>query len=216
MNMDMPQRQSKESRMTGFKEMLHEQRWDDHRYYHHSLVNQSLHFLSATTFLCAYLILFFDPAIASLLGWLLAMTSRQSGHFFFEPKGYDEVNQATHEYKEEVKVGYNLFRKWVLMGIWAACPVALLLDPTGLGLFTPHTTITGYVRHLALVWLVLAVGGLLFRMVQLTLQRDAQTALVWAVKILTDPFNDFRLYRAAPLRLLRGERIDHELATAAR
>ena len=33
-------------------------------------------------------------------------------------KGYDEV--ATHEYKEEIKVGYNLRRKAVLLIIWAA------------------------------------------------------------------------------------------------
>ena len=50
------------------------------------------------------------------------MTTRQAGHFFFEPKGYDHVNQATHEYKEEVKVGYNLQRKVVLMGVWALPP----------------------------------------------------------------------------------------------
>jgi hypothetical protein len=33
------------------------------------------------------------------------------------------VNQATHEYKEEIKVGYNLFRKIVLLSICAAIPV---------------------------------------------------------------------------------------------
>jgi hypothetical protein len=33
------------------------------------------------------------------------MIVRQIGHFFFEPKTYDEVNQATHEYKESLKVG---------------------------------------------------------------------------------------------------------------
>ena len=42
------------------------------------------------------------------------MTTRQSGRFFFEPRGYDHVNQATHEHKEEIKVGYNLRRKVVL------------------------------------------------------------------------------------------------------
>jgi hypothetical protein len=36
--------------MTGFFELLREQRWDDHRYYHHSRVNQSLHLLSAISF----------------------------------------------------------------------------------------------------------------------------------------------------------------------
>ncbi len=32
------------------------------------------------------------------------MVLRQTGHFFFEPQTYDEVNQATHAYKERVKV----------------------------------------------------------------------------------------------------------------
>ena len=69
------------------------------------------------------------------------MTSRQAGHFFFEPKGYDHVNQATHEHKEEIKVGYNLQRKVVLMAIWALSPLVLLLDPTLFGLFTPWATL---------------------------------------------------------------------------
>ena len=89
-------------------------------------INQSLHLVSAVSFLCAYVLLFIDPAAAALIGWLVAMTSRQIGHFFFEPKGYDEVNQATHEYKEEIKVGYNLQRKVVLLAIWALSPLLLL------------------------------------------------------------------------------------------
>ena len=87
------------------KEFLHTlqlQRWDDHRYYHHSRINQSLHLVSALSFLVAYALLFTDPVLAALLGWLVSMTSRQAGHFFFEPKGYDEVNHATHEYKEQI------------------------------------------------------------------------------------------------------------------
>src|SRR5689334_6523515 len=72
--------------MRAFLDMLKTQRWDDHRYYHHSRINQTLHLISATTFLVAYGILFFDPAVAALIGWLIAMTTRQSGHFFFEPK----------------------------------------------------------------------------------------------------------------------------------
>ena len=50
------------------------------------------------------------------------MTSRQVGHFYFEPKCYDVSNQATHEYKEQIKVGYNLRRKVILMMIWALSP----------------------------------------------------------------------------------------------
>ena len=116
--------------MDRFLEALRVQRWDDHRYYHHSRINQSLHLLSAISFLFAYVMMFKDPAMAALAGWLVAMTSRQIGHFFFEPKDYDVVNQATHEYKEEIKVGYNLQRKVVLMTIWALSPLPLYFDPT--------------------------------------------------------------------------------------
>ncbi|SPJ17436.1 hypothetical protein SBBP2_3070002 [Burkholderiales bacterium] len=38
--------------------------------------------------------------------------------------------------------------------------------------------------------------------------KDVQTGLVWATKILTDPFHDIKLYHKAPLALLRGELID--------
>ena len=94
-----------------FLEHLRIQRWDDHRYYHHSRINQSLHFLSAISFMVSYAFLYFDPLTSALIGWLIAMPTRQAGHFFFEPRGYDHINQATHEHKEEIKVGYNLNRK---------------------------------------------------------------------------------------------------------
>ena len=189
--------------MTGFREHLKEQRWDDHRYYHHSLINQSLHFVSATTFLVAYVVVWTDPALAALLGWGIAMTTRQSGHFFFEPRGYDAVNDCSHEHKEEIKVGYNLARKVVLMGLWAASPLLLLVQPSLLGVFTPHTSPAEYFNHLGLVWLTLGVGGLIFRVMQLFIVRDINTGLVWATKILTDPFCDFALYHRSPAKLVR-------------
>jgi hypothetical protein len=44
------------------------------------------------------------------------------------------------------------------------------------------------------------------------LYQDLQTGLVWAVKILTDPFHDIKLYYKAPYHLLRGDIEDDELA----
>jgi hypothetical protein len=198
--------------MNGFVEHLREQRWDDHRYYHHSRVNQSLHLVSALSFILAYLMVFKDPAIAALIGWLVAMTSRQIGHLFFEPKGYDEANQATHEHKEEIKVGYNLYRKIVLMSLWLLSPLLLVVDPSLLGTVRPHETAGEFVRHMGYLWLFLAVAGLLFRMVQLFFIQDLQTALVWATKIITDPFHDIKLYHRAPGYLLKGELIDPTIA----
>jgi len=194
--------------MKQFLKALEIQRWDDHRYYHHSRINQSLHLVSALSFLTGYALLFSDPVAAALIGWLVAMVTRQAGHFFFEPKGYDYVNRATHEYKEAVKVGYNLRRKVVLLTLWAAIPVALYVDPTFGGLFEAATDQRGFIARVGELWLALGVAGLLFRTVHLFMLKDVQTGLVWLVKILTDPFHDVKLYYRSPLYLLRGQLID--------
>ncbi len=194
--------------MQEFLRQLKIQRWDDHRYYHHSRINQTLHLISAISFLLAYALLFSDPALAALLAWLVSMTTRQAGHFFFEPLGYDTVNQATHEYKEEIKVGYNLRRKIVLLSIWAAAPVALLIDPGFFGTLQPASNFSGFARHTGLLWLWIGVGGLLFRTVHLFFLKSVLEGLVWMSKILTDPFHDIYLYHRAPLALLQGELVE--------
>jgi len=201
--------------MTGLLHELKVQRWDDHRYYHHSKVNQSLHLLSATSFLFAYVVAFTDPAMAALIGWLVAMTTRQIGHLFFEPRGYDAVNQATDEYKEEIKVGYNIQRKLVLLAIWAASPLLLVVDPTLLGVFTPHADWTEFVTHVGELWLVVGLAGIAFRALQLFVTKDLTTGLVWVTKIATDPFHDIKLYHRAPWELLTGRYSRHTPETVA-
>ena len=204
--------------MASFWRTLKVQRWDDHRYYHHSRINQSLHLLSALSFITAYGLLFRNPALSAEIGWLVAMVSRQAGHFFFEPKGYDEVNRATHEHKEQIKVGYNLRRKVVLMLIWAISPAILWINPTLFGFFPAQSANSAFMRHVGEIWLVVGLGGLAFRTVHLFFLKDVQTGLVWLTKIVTDPFHDVLLYYRAPLYLLRGELIDpmgrHRLESA--
>lgn len=195
--------------MTTFFEALRIQRFDDHRYYHHSRINQTLHLISAISFVIAYAYLLIDPVISALIAWLISMTSRQSGHFFFEPLGYDEVNQATQEFKEEIKVGYNLNRKIVLLSIWAILPMMLYVQPGLFGMIEPWENLTEWVRQVGASWLFLGVAGLLFRTVHLFFLKDVQTGLVWMTKILTDPFHDIILYHKAPLYLLKGELIDN-------
>lgn len=194
--------------MNAFFKALEVQRWDDHRYYHHSTINQTLHLLSASSFVLAYVLLPIDPVAAALLAWLVGMTSRQAGHFFFEPKDYDTFNQATHAHKEAIKVGYNLRRKVVLMALWAVLPLVLWAEPALFGLVEPATSFTAYVRQVGAGWLFLGAGGLVFRTVHLFFLKDVPTGLVWAAKIVTDPFHDIMLYCRAPLLLLRGHLID--------
>ena len=190
-----------------FLQELATQRWDDHRYYHHSRINQSLHLVSAISFLCAYAMLFKAPAAAAMIGWMFAMPSRQIGHFFFEPKGYDAVNQATHEHKEAIKVGYNLRRKAVLLTIWALSPLLLVWSPSLFGAFTPHTTLLEFVHNVSV-----GVSAVIFRTIQLFFLKGVQAGLVWFTKILTDPFHDIKLYYRSPAQLLRGELVDPMIA----
>lgn len=194
--------------MNRFLQTLATQRWDDHRYYHQSRINQSLHFLSAISFLVAYALLFIAPAWAAIVGWCVSMGTRQSGHFFFEPRGFDHVNQVSDDYKEAIKVGYNMHRKTVLIAVWALIPVLLWWQPSVFGLIEPATDLAGTVHDVGIAWLALAVAGLVFRVLQLWVQQDLFTGLVWMSKILTDPFHDIALYWRAPLALLRGELID--------
>lgn len=196
----------KGDRVKNFLEELRVQRWDDHRYYHHCRINQSLHLLSAMAFVLAYGLLFIDPAMAALVAWMVSMTSRQAGHFFFEPLGYDRVNQATNEFKEEIKVGYNLRRKVVLLSVWALLPLAIFMSPGLLGLLPVHETLPEFLRAVGYAWLFLGASALLFRTVHLFILKDVQTGLVWMTKILTDPFHDIYLYHKAPWQLLQGER----------
>jgi hypothetical protein len=199
----------KGSILKGFLQTLATQRWDDHRFYHHSRINQSLHLLSALSFVAAYGLLFVDPALAAIVAWCISMTSRQAGHFFFEPRGFDHVNDVTDEYKEEIKVGYNIRRKVVLMSMWVVIPMVLWLQPSLWGLIRPAASFGELLRDVGMAWLALGVAGLLFRVLQLWwLHKRPVEGLAWMVKILTDPFHDIKLYHKAPLHLLRGELLD--------
>ncbi len=191
--------------MNAFLKTLREQRWDDHRYYHQSRINQALHLFSALSFLVAYVLLFIEPAWAGLVAWCVSMVSRQLGHYVFEPRGYDEINQVTDEYKEAVKVGFNMQRKSVLLTVWILLPALLWFQPSLGGLIEPAANAQEWLHDVGIVWLALGVAGLLFRVAQLWLRDGWLPAVAWATKIITDPVHDVILYHKAPLALLRGE-----------
>jgi len=203
----------REAPLRTFFEQLRVQRLDDHRFYHQSRINQSLHFVSALCFITSYGLLFVDPASAALLAWGVSMTTRQAGHFFFEPRGYDEINGVTDAYKEVVKVGYNVRRKVVLMAVWAVVPVALAVSPSLFDTIEPAKDLPGYLHDVGIAWLALAAAGIALRVFQLWVERDLFTGVVWVAKIATDPFVDAHLYHKAPLALMRGELLDpmHDL-----
>jgi len=191
-----------------FTEELREQRWDDHRLYHRSRVNQTLHLLSACCFLTTYVLIPINPIAAAVFGWVIAMWPRQIGHFFFEPKGFDQINGVTFEHKEEIKVGFNLERKVILFVVWSSVPLLLRLSPALSHAVETATGFHSYAQQLGVLWLALAGAALLARTLWLCATRSVQTGLAWFTKILTDPFHDIVMYHSAPLHLLRGEWLD--------
>ena len=192
-------------------ETLREQRWDDHRYYHHSRINQFLHLLSALSFIVAYVYLFIDPVVSAYIAWLFSMTTRQAGHFFFEPKDYDTYNQATQDHKEAIKIGYNLKRKRVLIACWLAVPLLAYFDAALFNFVMPDAAPDTLIDRIGWGWLWLGLAAVVFRMIQLTAIQSRRVALVWCIKILTDPFHDAVIYRKSPIYLLRGQLIDPDL-----
>ena len=137
--------------MREFLSKIRTLRWDDHRYYHQSRINQTLHLVSAVSFLFAYALLFVNPAAAGIVGWAVGMVTRQSGHIFFEPRCFDHINNASDEYKESIKVGYNMRRKAILIAVWLSMPVLLYLSPSLFGLIEPAAGAKGYVHDLSLI-----------------------------------------------------------------
>lgn len=125
------------------------------------------------------------------------MVSRQSGHFFFGPRGYDHVNEATHDHKEEIKVGYNLRRKVVLVSIWALSPVVVYFDRSVFGLLEAGDGFGDYLHNVGLVWIATGLGGLLFRVSHLIFIKDVMTGLGWMFKIITD----LKINRPVPIQL---------------
>lgn len=194
--------------MQSFIEKIGVLQRDDHRYYHQCRINQSLHLLSAFSFLVAYALLFIEPAAAGIVGWLVGMVTRQSGHIFFEPRGYDQINAATDKYKESIKVGYNMRRKAILIAVWLTLPAVLYVSPSLFGLIKPAVGLQGWIHDVGLMWLALGVGGLAFRTVHLFFIRSTAWGLAWACKILLDPFHNVAIYWKSPFALMRGQRYD--------
>lgn len=182
-----------------FMDELEEQRMDDHKYYHQSKWNQTFHFFSAICFLISEFLIFFNPILAAYISWA-SMIPRQAGHFFFEPKGFDHIHNVTHEHKESIKVGYNLFRKRLLLSS------VFLISPIVTFFYSP-TLSEMYVDY---GYLLLAISAFAFvsRILYLLFFHSPRTALVWAVKIITDPINDIKIYWKSPLELLSGVRYE--------
>lgn len=154
---------------------------DDHHGSHNDLANQYLHLLSSSVFVYCYAILAVDLTQAMFLG-LGALVVRQVGHAILEPPCHEE---------EALLLGYNTPSKTLIVLGYLTIPVVLLT-------IAGAWSWSGFVSQMdaiALQWWRFTMGVVLGRVVYLTLKHNFNMALVWFVKLVTDPFTDLIAYR---------------------
>src|SRR5262249_55024731 len=139
-----------------------------------------LNIVSSSAFLVCYALLWSHLPVAMWAG-LVALFLRQIGHAVLEP--------PCHE-KEAALLGYNTRNKTLILGVYLAIPAVYLAQaadwtgPTLVLMLAP-------VAKAWLAWPAAAVGG---RVVYLALARGGHAALVWVVKLASDPLTDLVAY----------------------
>ena len=164
----------------GFCAEVMQRKRDDHHASHSNGVNQLPHIVSSSAFLACYALAFRDATVAMWAG-LVALFLRQIGHAVLEPPCHDT---------EAALLGYNTRNKTLILGTYLLIPVvylALAGEWTGAGL----RAIAAPVAAAWLLWTALVVGG---RVAYLALAKGRRLALIWFVKLITDPLTDLIAY----------------------
>ena len=159
---------------------------DDHHASHSDTVNQIFHIISSSAFLVCYVLAFSDLTTAMWVG-LAALFLRQIGHAILEPPCHD---------KEATLLGYNTRNKTMILGTYLLIPLVNLVwsGAYALDAFRPLAVSVAYQW---LLWTVLVVAG---RVAYLLWIHGPRLALVWFVKLATDPLTDVIAYTPRFLR----------------
>jgi glutamate-1-semialdehyde 2,1-aminomutase len=161
---------------------------DDHRASHSNTVNQGLHIVSSSVFLGCYALAFRDLTTAMWAG-LAALFVRQIGHAILEPPCHD---------KEAVLLGFNTRNKSLILGAYLLIPVVHLVQASAWSGPELAAVMATVAQHW-FVWTLLVVGG---RVAYLTWAHNVWLALVWFIKLVTDPLTDITAYAPRYFRRL--------------
>src|SRR5499427_7475177 len=159
---------------------------DDHVASHSDTVNQLFHIVSSSVFLGCYVLAFWDLTTAMWAG-LAALFLRQFGHALLEPPCHD---------KEATLLGYNTRNKTMILGTYLAIPVVNLVS-SGAWSIEAVRQLAAPVALQWFVWTGVVVAG---RVAYLVSAHGARLALVWFVKLATDPLTDVIAYSPRFLR----------------
>jgi glutamate-1-semialdehyde 2,1-aminomutase len=159
---------------------------DDHVASHSDTVNQLFHIISSSVFLGCYLLAFWDLTTAMWAG-LAALFLRQIGHAILEPPCHD---------KEATLLGYNTRNKTMILGAYLLIPV---VNVAWSAAWTAEALrpLAATVAFQWFLWTAAVVAG---RVAYLVWAHGPRLALVWFVKLATDPLTDVIAYSPRFLR----------------
>ena len=159
---------------------------DDHHASHSNLTNQLFHIISSSVFMGCYALAFWDLTTAMWAG-LAALFLRQIGHAILEPPCHD---------KEALLLGFNTRNKTLILGAYLLIPVVHLLSASAwtVEAMRPIAAAVGVEWFL---WTLVVVGG---RVAYLVWTHGARLAMVWFVKLISDPITDVVAYSPRYLR----------------
>ena len=154
---------------------------DDHHTSHNDAANQALHLLSSGIFLLCYVVIFRNMTIAMWLG-VPALLARQFGHAVLEPDSHDA---------EKLLLGYNTRNKSLILLTYLLLPFVLMArggDWSFAGFTETAPTIARF-------WFWMTMAVVWGRVGLLTITHNLGIALIWLVKLVTDPVTDLLEYR---------------------
>lgn len=166
--------------LRSFYEQVMKRKDDDHHASHNDPANQLLHLVSSSAFIVCYAILALKITPAMFIG-MGALFLRQIGHAVLEPACHDE---------EKLLLGYNTRNKTIILATYFAIPLIVLA-------LNHAWSWQGIVENSDLIamqwfrWTLLVVLG---RVAFLTFTHGFRLAMVWFVKLVTDPFTDVVTY----------------------
>jgi glutamate-1-semialdehyde 2,1-aminomutase len=162
---------------------------NDHVASHSNLVNQVLHLFSSSSFLISYVLIFFNFTLAVSVG-VFALLLRQFGHAILEPPCHD---------KEKALLGYNTRNKSLILAAYILIPVLHLISVGSVNMDTIRTMFPAAAREWFALTLVVVFGRVAF----LSWKHDLRSALIWFVKLLTDPITDVLAYYTSVGRVVQ-------------
>jgi glutamate-1-semialdehyde 2,1-aminomutase len=149
---------------------------DDHHASHNDWANQALHVVSSSVFIFCYVIIFTDLTKAMCWG-LASLFVRQFGHAILEPACHDE---------EMLLLGYTTREKTLIVLGYAIIP---LLD-----MYVAGGWRAASIDLISLHWFQWTVFVVGLRMVYLAVTHGVRIAMVWFIKLISDPVTDLLSY----------------------